>query len=61
MNMFLVNVKFDGKVGKDQENAQSERDSPRQQQRWEKTKTNQQPGPHTMKTYRKTNEQLFSQ
>ena len=46
-------------VGKDQEKAQSEKDSNSKNQGGEKT--NQQSGTYTMKTYRKPNEQLFSQ
>ena len=46
-------------VGKDQEKAQSEKDF-HSKNRGEK-KTNQQSGTYTMKTFRKPNEQLFSQ
>ena len=46
-------------VGKDQEKAQSEKDSHSKNRGGEKTK--QQSGTYTMKTYRKPNEQLFSQ
>ena len=46
-------------VGKDQEKAQSEKDSHSKNQGGKKP--NQQPGTYTMKTFRKPNEQLFSQ
>ena len=46
-------------VGKDQEKAQSEEDSHSKNQGGKKT--NQQSGTYTMKTFRKPNEQLFSQ
>ena len=46
-------------VGKDQEKAQSEKDSHSKNQGGKKP--NQQSGTYTMKTFRKPNEQLFSQ
>ena len=46
-------------VGKDQEKAQSEKDSHSKNRGGKKL--NQQSGTYTMKTYRKPNEQLFSQ
>ena len=46
-------------VGKDQEKAQSEKDSHSKNRGG--NKLNLQSGTHTMKTYRKPNEQLFSQ
>ena len=46
-------------VGKDQEKAQSERDSHSKKPRWEKTKLTIRHLYH--ETYRKPNEQLFSQ
>ena len=46
-------------VGKDQEKAQSEKDSHSKNRGGKKT--NQQSGTYTMKTFRKPNEQLFSQ
>ena len=46
-------------VGKDQEKAQSEKDSHSKNRGGKKP--NQQSGTHTMKTFRKPNEQLFSQ
>ena len=46
-------------VGKDQEKAQSEKDSHPKNPGGKKP--NQQPGTHTMKTHHKPNEQLFSQ
>ena len=46
-------------VGKDQEKAQSEKDSRSKNQGGKKP--NQQSGTYTMKTFRKPNEQLFSQ
>ena len=46
-------------VGKDQAKAQSEKDSHSKNQG--RKKPNQQSGTHTMKTFRKPNEQLFSQ
>ena len=46
-------------VGKDQEKAQSEKDSHSKNRGGKKP--NQQSGTYTMKTYRKQNEQLFSQ
>ena len=46
-------------VGKDQEKAQSEKDSNSKNQGGKKP--NQQSGTYTMKTFRKPNEQLFSQ
>ena len=46
-------------VGKDQEKAQSGKDSHSKNQGGKKP--NQQPGTYTMKTFRKPNEQLFSQ
>ena len=57
----MCSLKLDGKkvqVGKDQEKAQSERDSYPKNRGGKKP--NQQPGTHTMK-HRKPNEQLFSQ
>ena len=52
---------FDKKVqvGKDQEKAQSEKDS--QPKNRGGKKPNQQSGTYTIKTFRKPNEQLFSQ
>ena len=52
---------FDKKVqvGKDQEKAQSEKDSHPKNRGGKKT--NRQSGTYTMKTFRKPNEQLFSQ
>ena len=47
-------------VGKDQEKSQSEKDS-HSKNRGGKKKPNQQSGTYTMKTFRKPNEQLFSQ
>ena len=47
-------------VGKDQEKAQSEKDS-HSKNRGGKKLNLQLPGTYTMKTYRKPNEQLFSQ
>ena len=63
-NMVQVFLKSDAKyekvqVGKDQEKAQSEKDSHPKNQGGKKP--NQQPGTYTMKTFRKPNEQLFSQ
>ena len=46
-------------VGKDQEKAQSEKDSHSKNRGGKKP--NQQSGTYTMKTFRKPNEQLFSQ
>ena len=46
-------------VGEDQEKAQSEKDSHSKNQGGKKP--NQQSGTYTMKTFRKPNEQLFSQ
>ena len=46
-------------VGKDQEKAQSEKRFPLQKPRWEKTKLTVRYSYH--ETYRKPNEQLFSQ
>ena len=46
-------------VGKDQEKAQSEKDSHSKNRGGKKL--NEQSGTYTMKTYRKPNEQLFSQ
>ena len=46
-------------VGKDQEKAQSEKDSHSKNQ--DGKKTNQQSGTYTTKTFSKPNEQLFSQ
>ena len=46
-------------VGKDQEKGQSEKDSDSKNRGVKKL--NQQSGTYTMKTYRKPNEQLFSQ
>ena len=46
-------------VGNDQEKAQSEKDSHSKNRGGKKL--NQQSGTYTMKTYRKPNEQLFSQ
>ena len=46
-------------VGKDQEKAQSEKDSHSKNRGGKKP--NQQSGTNTMKTFRKPNEQLFSQ
>ena len=46
-------------VGKDQETAQSEKDSHSKNRGGEKL--NQQSGTYTLKTYRKPNEQIFSQ
>ena len=46
-------------VGKDQEKAQLEKDSHSKNQGGKKP--NQQSGTYTMKTFRKPNEQLFSQ
>ena len=46
-------------VGKDQEKAQSEKDSHSKTEAGKKP--NQQSGTYTMKTFRKPNEQLFSQ
>ena len=46
-------------VGKDQEKAQSEKDPHSKNQGGKKP--NQQSGTYTMKTFRKPNEQLFSQ
>ena len=48
-----------GQVGKDQEKAQSEKDSHSKKQGGKKP--NKQSGTYTMKTFRKPNEQLFSQ
>ena len=54
-------------VGKDQEKAQSEKDShsknqdEKKKKKKKKKKTNQQSGTYTMKTFSKPNEQLFSQ
>ena len=48
-----------GRVGKDQEKAQSEKDSHSKNQGGKKP--NYQSGTYTMKTFRKSNEQLFSQ
>ena len=60
----IINVKTgsDGRkvqVGKDQEKAQSEKNSHSKNRGGKKL--NQQSGTYTMKTYRKPNEQLFSQ
>ena len=49
---YIVNRKV--QVGKDQENAQSEKDS-------HSKNRGGKPGTYTMKIYRKPNEQLFSQ
>ena len=56
--MYLVLI-WKGKVGKDKEKKQSERDSHSNNRGGKKL--NQQSGTDTMKTYRKPNEQLFSQ
>ena len=55
----FTNEKKKVQVGKDQEKAQSEKDSQSKKPRWEKTKL--QSGTYNMKTYRKPNGQLFSQ
>ena len=55
---FMVYVKK-VQVGKDQEKAQSEKDSHSKNRGGKKP--NQQSGTYTMKTFRKPNEQLFSQ
>ena len=58
--MSVTHATFDKKVqvGKDQEKAQSEKDSHSKNRGEKKSK---QSGNYTMKTYRKPNEQLFSQ
>ena len=53
------NMKEKVQVGKDQEKAQSEKDSHSKNRGGKKA--NQQSGTYTMKTFRKPNEQLFSQ
>ena len=55
----IISAHMKVQVGKDQENAQSERDSHSKNQVGKKL--NEQAGTYTMKTYRKSNEQLFSQ
>ena len=55
--MMFINELLKGKIGKDQEKKQSERDSHSNNRK----KLNQQSDTDTMKTYRKPNEQLFSQ
>ena len=57
-NMLVILKKV--QVGKDQEKAQSEKDSHSKNQDGKK-QTNQQSGTYTMKTFSKPNEQLFSQ
>ena len=57
-DLFLVQFKK-VQVGKDQEKAQSEKDSHSKNRGGKKP--NQQSGTYTMKTFRKPNEQLFSQ
>ena len=54
-------IQFNSKVqvGKDQEKAQSEKDSHSKNRGGKKPK--QQPGTYSIKTFRKPNEQLFSQ
>ena len=54
----ILTLPLKGKVGKDREKGQSERDSHFNNRGGKKL--NQQSGTHTMKTYRKPNEQLFS-
>ena len=56
----MISINYDGKVqvGKDQEKAQSEKDSHSKNRGGEK---NKQSGTYTINTYRKPNEQLFSQ
>ena len=50
---------YEGTVGKDQEKAQSEKDSHSKNRSGKKP--NKQSGTYTMNTFRKPNEQLFSQ
>ena len=57
----IISAHMKVQVGKDRENAQSEKDSHSKKQVGEKKIKNKQAGTYIMKTYRKSNDQLFSQ